>query len=153
VARLSGEDLKAGLEGATVLICNDYEFGIITQKTGLSEDEILARVGTLVVTHGPEGSTIRTSEGRHAIPPARLRAPALDPTGVGDAYRGALLKGMLLGLPWGVAGRVASVAAAYCLEAVGPQPPRFDPADFAGRYRENFGETAGLARLFQPVAG
>ena len=153
VARLSGEDLKAGLEGATVLICNDYEFGIIAQKTGLSEDEILARVGTLVVTHGPEGSTIRTSEGRHAIPPARLRAPALDPTGVGDAYRGALLKGMLLGLSWDVAGRVASVAAAYCLEAIGPQPPRFDPADFAGRYRENFGETAGLARLFQPAAG
>jgi adenosine kinase len=153
VARLSGEDLKAGLEGATVLICNDYEFGIIAQKTGLSEDEILARVGTLVVTHGPEGSTIRTFEERHAIPPARLRAPALDPTGVGDAYRGALLKGMLLGLSWEVAGRVASVAAAYCLEAIGPQPPRFDPEDFAARYRQNFGETAALARLFQPVAG
>ena len=153
VARLSGADLEAGLEGATVLICNDYEFGIITQKTGLAEDEILARVGTLVVTHGPEGSTIRTAEGRHAIPPARLRAPALDPTGVGDAYRGALLKGMLLGLSWDVAGRVASVAAAYCLEAIGPQPPRFDPADFAGRYRENFGPAADLARLFQPVAG
>jgi adenosine kinase len=153
VARLSGEDLKAGLEGATVLICNDYEFGIIAQKTGLAEDEILARVGTLVVTHGPEGSTIRTSEGRHVIPPARLRAPALDPTGVGDAYRGALLKGMLLGLSWDVAGRVASVAAAYCLEAIGPQPPRFDPEDFGVRYRENFGEAAALARLFQPVAG
>jgi adenosine kinase len=153
VARLSGEDLKAGLEGATVLICNDYEFGIIAQKTGLSEDEILARVGTLVVTHGPEGSTIRTFEGRHAIPPARLRAPALDPTGVGDAYRGALLKGMLLGLSWDIAGRVASVAAAYCLEAIGPQAPRFEPEDFAARYRENFGEAAVLARLFQPVAG
>jgi adenosine kinase len=152
VARLSGDDLKGGLEGATVLICNDYEFGIIAQKTGLSEDEILARVGTLVVTHGPEGSTIRTSEGRHTVPPARLRAPARDPTGVGDAYRGALLKGMLLGLSWDVAGRVASVAAAYCLEAIGPQPPRFDEADFAARYRENFGQEAALARLFEPVA-
>jgi adenosine kinase len=151
VARLSGDDLRAGLEGAKVLICNDYEFGIITQKTGLTEDEILARVGTLIVTHGPEGSTIRTAEGRHAIPPARLRSAAADPTGVGDAYRGALLKGMLLGLSWEVAGRVASVAAAYCLEAIGPQPPRFDPPEFLARYRENFGSTGDLARLFEPV--
>ena len=151
VARLSGEDLRRGIEGATVLICNDYEFGIITQKTGFSEDEILARVGALVVTHGPEGSTIRTSEERHAIPPARLRSAALDPTGVGDAYRGGLLKGMLRGDPWDFAGRVASVAAVYCLEAVGPQPPRFAAEDFIGRYRDNFGDAPGLAGLFEPV--
>lgn len=151
VARLSGDDLRAGLEGAAVLICNDYEFGIIRQKTALSEDEILARVGTLIVTHGPEGSTIRTAEGRHVIPPARLRSPAVDPTGVGDAYRGALLKGMLLGLPWDIAGRLASVAAVYCLEAVGPQPPRFDPGDFLARYRENFGPAGDLTRLFDTI--
>jgi len=153
VARLSGDDLRAGLEGAAVLICNDYEFGIITQKTGLTEDEILARVQTLIVTHGPEGSTIRTRENRHAVPPARLRSAPADPTGVGDAYRGALLKGMLLGLSWDVSGRVASVAAAYCLEAIGPQPPRFDPSEFLARYRENFGSSGDLARLFEPVAG
>ena len=151
VARLSGEDLRRGIEGATVLICNDYEFGIVTQKTGLSEDDILTRVGALVVTHGPEGSTIRTAEERHAIPPARLRSAAVDPTGVGDAYRGALLKGMLRGDRWDFAGRVASVAAVYCLEAVGPQPPRFDPGDFIGRYRDNFGDAPGLATLFDPV--
>jgi adenosine kinase len=151
VARLSGEDLIEGLAGATVLICNDYEFGIVTQKTELSEEELLERVETLIVTHGPEGSTIRTREGRHAIPPARLRGPAVDPTGVGDAYRGALLKGMLRGDSWELCGRVASVAAAYCLEALGPQPPRFSADDFLGRFRENFGDAPRLTDLFQPV--
>ena len=46
-----------------------------------------------------------------------------------------------------LAGRVASVAAAYCLEAIGPQPPRFDPEDFAARYRENFGSAPELDSL------
>jgi adenosine kinase len=151
VARLSGEELVEGMQDATVLICNDYEAGIIRQKTGLSDDELLDRVGTLVITHGPEGSTIRTRESAWPIRAARLRGPALDPTGVGDAYRGALLKGMLRGDSWEFCGKIASVAAAYCLEAVGPQPPRFDRDDFRARYRSNYGDTAELLDLFDPV--
>ncbi|HWC64674.1 MAG TPA: PfkB family carbohydrate kinase [Thermoanaerobaculia bacterium] len=151
VARLSGEQLAAGLEDAAALICNDYEFGIVMQKTGMSEEGLLGEVGVLIVTHGPDGSTIRTRDDRHEIPPARVRGEAVDPTGVGDAYRGALLKGMLRGYPWDISGRVASVAAVYCLESLGPQPPRFSPDDFRGRYRENFGD-ADLADLFVPVA-
>jgi len=150
VARLSGEELREGLCGAAVLICNEYEFGIVSQKTGLSEDDLLAEVGVLIVTRGSEGSTIRTREERREIPPARVRGEAVDPTGVGDAYRGALLAGMLRGFSWELAGRVASVAAVYCLEALGPQPPRFVPADFLGRFRENFGEADGVDALFSP---
>jgi len=150
VARLSGEDLRDGLDGASVLICNDYEFGIVSQKTGLTEEDLLAEVGALIVTHGPEGSTIRTPEERHEIPPARLRSAAADPTGVGDAYRGALLAGMLRGYPWELSGRIASVAAVYCLEALGPQPPRFSPGDFLTRFRENFGDAGALDALFAP---
>ncbi|HET9795815.1 MAG TPA: carbohydrate kinase family protein [Thermoanaerobaculia bacterium] len=148
VARLSGEELRDGLSGAAVLICNDYEFGIVAQKTGLSEDDLLAEVGALIVTHGPEGSTIRTADERREIPPARLRGEAVDPTGVGDAYRGALLAGMLRGFPWELSGRIASVAAVYCLEALGPQPPRFSPGEFLSRFRENFGEAEGIDALF-----
>ena len=152
VARLSGEELRDGIEGAAVLICNDYEFGIVGQKTGLREDEIVAGVGALVVTHGPEGSTIRAGNRRHAIPAARLRGPAADPTGVGDCYRGGLLKGILRGDDWDFAGRIASVAAVYGLESDGPQPPRFDPDDFRERYRDNYGDDDRLADLFDPVS-
>jgi len=152
VARLSGEDLRDGLAGAAVLICNDYEFGIVAQKTGLSEDELVAEVGALIVTHGSEGSTIRIGGERREIPAASVRGEAVDPTGVGDAYRGALLAGMLRGFPWELSGRIASVAAVYCLEALGPQPPRFVPADFLGRFRENFGDAEGLDSLFSRAA-
>ena len=151
VARLSGEELLEGMRGAAVLISNDYEFGIIRNKTGLAEEEIRDLVETLIVTHGAEGSTIWSEGQRHRVPAARLRGPARDPTGVGDAYRGALLKGMLRANPWDFCGKIASVAAAYCLEAEGPQPARYDAKDFRSRFRESYGDAGELSGLFDPV--
>lgn len=159
VARLTSEDLLAGLEGAEILIGNEYEFGIIEKKTGLSEVEILGRVPVVVVTRGEEGSTIALRGGTPEapngaetlrIPPAKLNGEAVDPTGVGDAFRAGLLAARLKGLPWDVAGRVGSVAAVYALETLGPQPRRYTHAEFLARYRENYGgegPNAGLEAL------
>ncbi len=151
VTRLSGGDLVEGMLGAAVLICNDYEWGIIHQKTGLDEPEVLTRVETLIVTHGSEGSTIRTAAESISIPPARLRGPAVDPTGVGDAYRSGLLKGMLRKDSWERSGRIASVAAVFCLEALGPQPPRMSAVTFLERFRQSYGDDPELSNLFEPV--
>ena len=156
VARLSGDEILEGTRGAAMLIANEYEFGVIEKKTGLSEAEVLALVPVLIVTRGAEGSTIALRGGQaeapdgaatFRIPPARLRGPAVDPTGVGDAFRGGLLAARHHGLPWEVAGRVGSVAAVYTLEALGPQPPRYAIADFIARYRENFGDGGPHARV------
>ncbi|MGZ6970856.1 MAG: carbohydrate kinase family protein [Thermoanaerobaculia bacterium] len=156
VARLTGEEILAGLTGAALLIANEYEFGVIEKKTGLSEAEVLARVPVLIVTRGIEGSTIALRGGQaeassgtvtFRIPPARLRGLAVDPTGVGDAFRGGLLAARHHGLPWEVAGRAGSVAAVYCLEALGPQPPRYTINDFIARYLENFGAEGPHARV------
>jgi adenosine kinase len=151
VARLSGDDLLVGMEGAAVLICNDYEWGIILQKTGLAEREILARASMLIVTHGSEGSSFRSRSISFDVPAARLRGPAADPTGVGDAYRGGLLKGMLRGDRWEFCGQIASIAAVFCLESIGPQPPRMSREAFVERFRENYGDAPELLRLFDPV--
>jgi adenosine kinase len=159
VARLSGEELLAGIAGAAILIGNEYEFGVVEKKTGLSETEILSRVPVVIVTRGDEGSTIALRGGSaeapdgavtFRIPPAKVRGEALDPTGVGDAFRAGLLAARLAGLPWEVAGRVGSVAAVYALETVGPQPKRYARPEFVERYSENFGTSgihAGVARL------
>jgi adenosine kinase len=151
VARLTGENLREGMRGAAVLICNEYEYGVIRNKTGLAERDIRGLVSTLIVTRGAEGSTIWSEGRRHDVPPALLSRPPVDPTGVGDAYRGALLKGMLRGDSWEFCGRIASVAAAFCLEAEGPQPPRYHSDDFLLRYRESYGEARELSGLFDPV--
>ncbi|HUM03154.1 MAG TPA: carbohydrate kinase family protein [Thermoanaerobaculia bacterium] len=148
VARLSAEDLLTGLDGAAILIGNEYEFGIVEKKTGLSESEILSRVPVVIVTRGEGGSTIALRGGTpeapdgavtYRIPPAELRKPALDPTGVGDAFRAGLLAARRKGLSWEVAGRAGSVAAVFALETLGSQPRRYSREEFAARYVENFG--------------
>lgn len=139
VARLSGGEILAGLEGAAILIGNEYEFGIIEKKTGLSEEELLARVPAVVITRGEEGSSIALRGAPTLrIPPAKLRGGAVDPTGVGDAFRAGLLGARHRGLSWDVAGRVGSVAAVYALESLGPQPVRYTIDNFIRRYRESF---------------
>jgi len=152
VARLTGDDLLMGLSGAWALILNDYEFGILIEKTDLSSEEIEAKVPVLIVTHGADGSTISVAaegeRGRSEIPPARLEKGAIDPTGVGDAYRAGVIRGVRAGLPWPVAGRIGSAAAVFCLEAEGPQPPRYSAAEFRDRYERNFGVEPRLATLF-----
>lgn len=153
VARLTGEELIEGLTGAFVLILNDYEFGILTHKTGQSREQIEASVPVVVVTHGADGSTITAEASgrkRLQVPPAKLEGEAVDPTGVGDAYRAGLVRGFRIGAPWDIAGRIGSVAAALSLEALGPQPARYAPADFCERYRKSFGEEPWLEKVFAP---
>jgi adenosine kinase len=143
VARVSGKELAEGLTGARVLILNDYEFSILQKKTALNEAEILERVGCIVVTLGEQGSRIVTQDTVCEVPTARPNA-VLEPTGVGDAYRAGLIKGMVHGLSWPVAGRIAALAAAYVIEHPGPQPRPYTLADLVERYRANFGDEAEL---------
>ena len=154
VTRLSGEEMREGLRGAAILIVNDYEFGILTHKTGLSGPELEREVPVLIVTHGPDGSTIHAPDGKggratHTIPAAAIEGEAVDPTGVGDMYRAGLLRGLRVGAPWPIAGRIGSVAAVFGIESLGPQPPRYSKKAFLERYRRNFGDAPELKRLFE----
>jgi adenosine kinase len=138
VARMSGEELREGAVGAAVLVCNDYEFEILKQKTGLVERDILARSEALVVTRGEHGSSILTTAGQTdvaAVPPRRI----VDPTGVGDAFRGGFMKGLALGLPFHVSAQLGSVAAAYALEHLGGQSHAYTWDEFRARYESHFG--------------
>ena len=135
---MSGDQLRDGLVGATIVICNDYEFELIRKKTGLGEADILSSSDALVVTRGEKGSTVMTSAGRTdvaAVQPRRI----VDPTGVGDAYRGGLLKGIALGLPYSIAAQLGSVAATYALEHLGGQSHAYTWREFAQRYEAHFG--------------
>jgi adenosine kinase len=138
VARLSGDELRDGAAGASILICNDYEYELFMQKTGLDEGEILARVGALIVTRGANGSVVIERDGRShvaAVNPRRI----VDPTGVGDAYRGGLMKGVAAGMSNVDAARIGSVAAAYALEHLGGQSHAYTWGEFKARYQEHFG--------------
>jgi adenosine kinase len=136
-ARMSGEELRAGAIGAPIVICNDYEFEILKQKTGLDEREILSKSEALIITKGEHGSTIITPHDRcdvAAVPPTHI----VDPTGVGDAFRGGLMKGLGVGLGFEVAARLGSVAATYCLEHLGGTSHAYSIREFMERYERHF---------------
>lgn len=137
-ARMSGDELRDGIKGASVLICNDYEFELIRQKTGLTEREVIDGADALIVTKGEKGSTIMRKEGDTHVPAVEPTREA-DPTGVGDAYRGGLLKGLALGLDWEACGRIGSVAATYALEHLGGLSHAYTLDEFRERYATHFG--------------
>ena len=137
-ARMSGDELNAGLVGASIVICNDYEFELLRQKAGVSEEGILGHSDALIITRGEQGSSVYTRAGRVDVPavaPHRI----VDPTGVGDAFRGGLMKGLAVGLPYDVSARLGSVAATYCLEHLGGQSHSYTWDEFTARYAEHFG--------------
>jgi adenosine kinase len=143
IIRLSGEELLEGTRGARMLIVNEYEFGMIKNKTNLSEKELLSLPDTTIITQGEEGSTIY-AEDRVLHIPGVPPEPLTEPTGAGDAYRGGVIKGMLRGYPWEVTGRIAALAATYVLEQHGTQNHHYTPGEFAERYRQAFGNTLEL---------
>jgi len=137
-----GELIRSLIDGAAILFSNEYESAMIEQKTGWSTDEVLDRVGVQVTTLGKDGVRIL----RQGEEPIELHAaknvPAVEPTGVGDAFRA----GFLGALAWGVglerAAQVGCVLAAYVVETVGTQEYSFTPAQFLGRIEESYGAAA-----------
>ncbi|HMD37575.1 MAG TPA: carbohydrate kinase family protein [Vicinamibacterales bacterium] len=137
-ARMAGADLADGVTGATVVIVNDYELELLRQKTGMGERDILNVARALIVTRGEAGSTVITRDETIDVPavqPHRI----VDPTGVGDAYRGGLLKGLALDLPYDACARMGSVAATYALEHLGGQSHAYTSQEFQQRFERHFG--------------
>lgn len=150
IVRASPECLREGVLGADILIVNDYEFELLQQRIGMNAEEIRSVVQrAVIVTLGPEGSMIWTDDKRYvpAVPPREVS----DPTGVGDAYRAGLIKGLAMGLPWEVCGRIGSLAATYVLETLSAQTHTFTIPEFVARYRQAFGEDAFTQAVFPPT--
>jgi adenosine kinase len=136
VPRLNGDELLAGINGAAMMIVNAYEAEMICNKTGLTVDDLRARIGILVITQGRDGSDIYTNGDKIAVPVYPVPAEdILDPTGVGDGYRAGFICGLAHGLPLKICGEMGSLCAAYVLEKVGPQSHHFTVPEFIGRFR------------------
>lgn len=144
--RLSGEQILDGLHGAKILIGNDYEFAMMAKATGKSEAELIGSAPITVVTRGAEGATVY-AEGREIHIPIAPVSEVVDPTGAGDAFLGGFAFGVARGLSIEVAGRIAALAAAYCIEHRGCQEHHYTSADFLARYSEAFGHEPALHAL------
>jgi adenosine kinase len=137
-----GPTIRRLIEGAAVLMSNEYESALIAQKTGWTDADILERVAIKVVTLGPAGARVeRRGEDPivvHAVP----GVDAVEPTGVGDAFRAGFVGAMGAGLTLECAAQVGCVLAAYVVERIGTQEYSFTPKEFLARMSGAYGEEA-----------
>lgn len=121
LARLDGKDAANLIDGAAYLFTNEYEWGLLRQKTGLSVDEVQAKVGIRVTTLGSKGVEIIDADGsliRVAVVPEKAK---VDPTGVGDGFRAGFLTGHTAGLSLERSAQLGSLVAVLVLETTGTQ--------------------------------
>ncbi len=137
-----GEMIRDLVDGAEILFSNQYESALIVHKTGWSPDQVRERVGTWVVTLGAGGVRI---EQRGAAPlhvPAVAGVEAVEPTGVGDAFRAGFLAGLQWGLSQERAAQLGCVLAVYVVERVGTQEYTLHRRSFVDRFASAYGPSA-----------
>ncbi len=126
------------IDGADVYIVNDYEWSLTLARSALSEEDLLRRVGAVVITRGEKGSTLR--RGSHAVEiPVVPAERVVDPTGCGDAYRGALLYGLRRGLPLETCAQMGSLMGSLAVGERGTQSLKLGLAEFRTLYARAFG--------------
>ncbi len=142
-ARMDGAQLKDGIIGAQLVICNDYEFELIRQKTGMSEADVLVEAATArrharrARQHDHHPGWPHRRPGRAARPHRRSdrrrrRVPRRADEGPGAAAGRSTS-----------AARMGSVAATYALEHLGGTSHAYTWPEFVERYERHFGRLDG----------
>jgi adenosine kinase len=140
MARMSGEDIAALIDGATYLITNEYEKELLESKTGLSDAQVLDRVGIRITTLGRDGARITGRELDTIDVPVAQEVRAFDPTGVGDGFRAGFFAARAWGLPLERAAQVGSLVATLVLETAGGQEYEIRADLFVKRLAESYGD-------------
>ena len=145
LAFAEGELIRDLIDGAAILFSNEYESHLIESKTGWSAEEVLAKVGLQVTTLGARGVRVQRTGAEPIELPAAADVMAVEPTGVGDAFRAGFLAGLAWGLGDAGAAQVGCVLAAYVVETVGTQEYSFSGAEFVKRVEASYGVEAAAA--------
>jgi adenosine kinase len=115
-----GKELAAFIDQSTWVTVNDYEGKMLSERTGWNSAEISRRVQGLVVTLGGEGCEVWIDGERTLVAPVKAEA-VVDPTGCGDAWRGALLYGLEQGWPLAKCAELGNRVGAIKIASRGPQ--------------------------------
>jgi adenosine kinase len=145
LAFAQGELIRELIDGAAILFSNEYESHMIEQKTGWSADELLNRVDIQVTTLGKDGVRVRQAGTDEIVVEACAGVTAVEPTGVGDAFRAGFLAGVTWGLSLELACQVGCTLAAYVVETIGTQEYTFSATGFLDRVRTSYGDAAAEA--------
>jgi adenosine kinase len=142
MARMSGEEIKLLIDGASYLFLNEYELALAMQKTGWSDREILEHVKIRVVTLGSKGAKVESAAGEFVQVGTPQEKSKTDPTGVGDSFRSGFIAGLAWGLSHERCAQLGSLIATYVIETMGTQEYRFTSAEFLARFDGAYGPEA-----------
>jgi adenosine kinase len=125
----NGEELRGFVEQATWVTVNDYEAKMLCERmgcdlAGLSRSHLKG----VVVTLGHEGCDVWV-QGQVQRVAGVTASAVLDPTGCGDAFRGALLYGLERGWDLLRCVKLGNQVGAIKIACHGPQNHRLDPAE------------------------
>jgi adenosine kinase len=143
LARLSGEEIRKLIDGATYLFTNDYEWDLLLQKSGWSEAEVMTQIELRVTTLGEKGVDLVGRDGTFVHVDVLPETHKDDPTGIGDAFRAGFLTGRSAGLSLERSAQLASLVATLVLEAPGPQEWEWDRDAGIERLSDAYGADAG----------
>ncbi|MES9520755.1 carbohydrate kinase family protein [Streptomyces capoamus] len=121
LARLDRDQLRRLVNGARFLFTNAYENALLRRRTGWGTADVLGRVGAWITTRGADGVTIEQRDGPTLWVPAVPTTRAVDPTGVGDAFRAGFLTGLAHHRSPAEAARLGCALATRVLETTGSQ--------------------------------
>ena len=139
LARLSGDEIRRLVDGATYLFSNDYEWDLMLSKTGWTDADVLAQVGLRVTTLGADGVDLVSADGTKIHVGVVPETAQVDPTGVGDAFRAGFLTGRGAGLDLERSAQLGSLVAVLVLETTGTQNWTWDLATAEVRLADAFG--------------
>jgi adenosine kinase len=142
LARLSGEQIRQLIDGATYLFTNDYEWDLLLQKSGWSEDDVMSQIEMRITTLGEKGVDIVGRDGTFVHVDVVPETHKDDPTGIGDAFRAGFLTGRSVGLSLERSAELASMVATLVLEAPGPQEWTWDKESAVKRLADAYGADA-----------
>lgn len=141
LARLSGDQIRQLIDGATYLFTNDYEWDLLLQKSGWSEAEVMGQIEMRITTLGEKGVDI-VGDGTFVHVDVVPETHKDDPTGIGDAFRAGFLTGRSAGLSVERSAQLASMVATLVLEAPGPQEWTWDKDSAVKRLSDAYGADA-----------
>ena len=115
-----GRELAQFIERATWVTVNDYEGKMLCERTGWTPADISKRVRGLIITLGAQGCELWIDGQKTVVPPVRAQQ-VVDPTGCGDAWRGALLFGLEQGWDLARCAELGNQVGAIKIAHRGPQ--------------------------------